>query len=40
MVMVFPFCILSTTVLAEPAVAQVKEVSRLMHKPDEVNFVL
>jgi hypothetical protein len=31
MVVLFTLCILRTTVLAEPAVAQVKEVSGLMH---------
>jgi hypothetical protein len=34
------FCFLSATVLAHPTVAEVEEMSGLMHFPNDVNFVL
>jgi hypothetical protein len=40
MVVLLTFSLFSTTVLAEPPVAQVEEVCSLVHKPHEVNFVL
>ena len=38
-VVLLTFSLFSTTVLAEPSVAQVEEVCGLMHKPHEGNFV-
>jgi hypothetical protein len=40
MVVLLTFSLFSTTVLAEPTVAQVEEVCGLVHKPHEVNLVL
>jgi|GEM_PF-2974765 len=39
MVVLLTFCLLSTTVLAEPAVAQIEEVCGLVHNL-KVSFVL
>ena len=40
MVVLLTFRLLSTTVLAEPAIAQIEEMCGLMHKPPDVSFVL